>query len=246
MKCDDLQQRLDDYLDGELDSILVVMVEDHLDSCGHCKNTVLQGRILQAGLKQIVTNESLTENVPHDEFVSSAFKKVRARYPETEINNRWSYIGIKTGFVTALAAGFALWAVLTTFILPTMDSTTIQDKIAISHQASKIATLNLDINVTRIVRIAINTPEEFDQVTLSVILPKHIELKGHKNKRELSWDTKLAKGNNILRIPLKAINYGQGDFIARITHNGKVKIFKLFLKSNKPDLSDINAIKLQV
>ena len=259
MKCDELQQRLDDYLDGDLDTILVSMLEQHVTSCESCKKTVEQVKRLQAELKQVLSCNSADENVanlpnqfrlPSDDFISSAFEKVRAHYPERQTNNRWSNIGIKTGFVTAIAAGFSLWAVLTTVILPTMDSRNTSAELATNNQivesALKISTLNLNVNETRVIRLAIDTPDEFDKVTLSVVLPTHVELKGHKNKHELSWDTKLAKGNNILRIPLKAIKYGQGDFIARIAHNGKVKTFKLFLKSIKPDLSYIHAVELEV
>jgi len=249
MKCDEIQQRLDDYLDGNLDTILVSMLEKHLTTCQSCATKVSYAESIQSELKQI-SSLSTEEIAISDAFISSAFAKVRAEYPEHGSSKRWSNIGIKTGFVTAVAAGFSLWAVLTTFILPGVTSNTVLDELAVNNivveSAVKISTLNLTLDETRVVRIAIDTPDDFDKVTFSVILPKHIELKGHKNKSEISWDAKLAKGNNILRIPLKAIKYGQGNFIARITHNGKVKTFKLYLKSQKPDLSNIQFIELQV
>jgi len=228
MKCDELQQRLDDYLDGALDTILVLMLEQHITTCKSCNTKVQQAKSLQAELKQFTSESS-----PSDEFISSAFKKVRAQFPERQVKNRWPDIGLKTGFVTALAAGFSFWVILVTFIVPGMDS-------------NKVASLNIELDDIRVVRIVIDAPDDFDKVTLSVSLPNHVELKGHKNEHELSWDTKLAKGNNILRIPLKAIKYGQGEFIARISHNGKVKTFKLFLKSKKPDLSYFELLEFQV
>jgi len=243
MKCDELQQRLDDYLDGDLDTILVSMLEQHVASCDSCQHKVRQAKLVQLGLKQ------LKHDQVSDDFVSSAFAAVRRHYPETQKNNDKNNhslsFGTKTGFITALAAGFALWAVLTTFILPTTDSD-VTPKALASKNAPTMSILNLKIDQTKVIRLAINTPENFDKVTLSVILPAHVELKGHKNKREISWESKLAKGNNILRIPLKAIESGQGEFIARIAYNGKVKTFKLFLKSSKPDLSHLHTIELQV
>ncbi len=233
MKCDELQQQLDDYLDGKLDTSIVPVFEKHVVSCVFCSDLVDNGKFVQQGLKQLAEN---TNNVS-DEFITAAFEKVRDQYPEKAANNRISKIGIKTGFVTALAAGFSLWAVLSTFILPGIDS---------NNTGADVAVMNLVVDQTQVVRIAIDTPDEFDNVTFSVELPKHVELKGHKNKRKLSWDAKLTKGSNILRIPLKAISYGQGEFIARITHNGKEKTFKLYLQSKKPDLTRFNAIQLQV
>ncbi|VAW97860.1 hypothetical protein MNBD_GAMMA22-372 [hydrothermal vent metagenome] len=236
MKCDELQQRLDDYLDAELDAILVPMLEQHATSCESCSNLVNNAKLVKSGLKQLADKNSSMS----DDFITKAFENVRQQYPEKASEPAVSKIGVKTSFVTAVAAGFALWAVLTTFILPDINSNNTVDVARINN------TLNLIIDKTRVVRLAIDTPDEFDKVTLSVELPKHVELKGHKNKRKLSWDAKLAKGSNILRIPLKAISFGQGEFIARITHNGKVKTFKLFLQSKNPDLSHSNAIQLQV
>ncbi len=232
MKCEELQQQLDDYLDGKLDSRVVSVLEKHVSCCASCTDLVDSGKSVQQGLKQLAEKA----NTVSDEFIAAAFEKVRDQYPEKASNNKIAKIGIKTGFVTALAAGFSLWAVLSTFILPGIDSTTSAD----------VAVMNLAVDQAHVVRIAIDTLDEFDNVTFSVELPKHVELKGHKNKRKLSWDAKLTKGSNILRIPLKAIRYGQGEFTARITHNGKEKTFKLYLQSKKPDLTRFNATQLQV
>jgi predicted aspartyl protease len=249
MKCNDLQQRLDTYLDGDLDTILVSMFEQHITECSRCNSMVNHAKSVQSGLKQLTSLQS-DANEPSEKFISKAFENVKSRFPENQVINHKNRISVKTGFITAVAAGFTLWAVLTTFILPgiDLDSITGNQIVAtnITEKVSTIASINIKLDETRVVRLAIDTPDEFDKVTLSVILPKHIELDGHKNKRTLTWDTKLVKGNNILRIPLKAINYGQGNFIAKITHNGKVKMFKLILKSDKPDYSDIYRTEFQV
>ncbi len=250
MKCDELQVRLDDYLDGNLDTILVSMLENHIASCGSCNENVKHGKELQSQFKRLA-DQAIGNTTPSEDFISSAFEKVRATYPE-QASTRANNISVKTGFFTALAAGFSLWAVLTTFILPGMDSNDVltnlvkNDPITKSITDTAISVIELNINETKMMRLAIDTPDAFDNVTLSVELPSHVELKGHKNKRELSWTTKLAKGNNILKIPLKAIEYGEGNFIARLTHNGKVKTFKLFLKSSKPGISRVFKSELQV
>ncbi|MFV2060235.1 MAG: anti-sigma factor [Gammaproteobacteria bacterium] len=244
MKCNDLQQRLDDYLDGELDPLLVTMLEQHIVSCDSCNTTVKQAQRLLPELKQFSTNFG---NIPDSKFIASAFQKVRTQYPEGKTNNSWLKVNVKTGFATAIAAGFTVWVVLATFILPALNSDTVVTNLAVINQTSEnISTLNIGVDEIRVIRLAINTQDEFDKVTLSVILPKHVVLDGHKDKHKLIWDTRLAKGNNILRIPLKATGYGQGNFIAQITHNGKVKTFRVFLKSQKPDLSDIHITEIQV
>ncbi len=249
MKCDELQVRLDDYLDGNLDTILVSMLENHVASCASCNEKVRQAKELQLQFKQLA--DHAIGDTPSDDFISSAFENVRVTYPE-QVRARASNISVKTGFFTALAAGFSLWAVLTTFVLPGMDSNDVlsnlvkTDAITKSITDTTISVIELNINEIKMVRLAIDTPDAFDNVTLSVELPSHVELKGHKNKRELSWTTKLAKGNNVLKIPLKAIEYGEGNFIARLTHNGKVKTFKLFLKSSNPGISRASKNELQV
>jgi len=253
MKCDELQQRLDDYLEGDLDTILVFMLEQHITLCKNCASTVSFARSVQSELKQMQSPKL------SDEFIDSAFRNVRSSYPENRTENQiqslFSNVKLQTGFVTAIAAGFALWAVLSTFILPGFDSSpTVNnaDIIASLNQTIKsepttiISSLKLKLDESKVVRIAIDTPDSFENVTFSVLLPKHIELKGHKNKRKISWQSKLAKGNNILRIPLTAVSYGQGELIARVTHNGKVKTFKLFLESNKLDSQKIDTERLKI
>lgn len=242
MNCHELQQRLDEYLNGELDTIQVSTFEQHMMTCESCDDSVKQGKIVQAGLERVATDIKL----PDAKFISSAFQKVREQYPEQQKTHHRFTIGVRTGFVSALAAGFLLWAVLTPLIFPELDSSTDPDTLAYNSKSAKISTLSLKINETRVIRLVIDTPNNFDKVTLSVLLPKHVEIKGHKNTRKLNWDTRLVKGNNILKIPLIAIESGQGELIAHLMHNGKVKTFKVFLKSKKPGLSHNQVIELQV
>src|SRR5258706_6583415 len=55
MNCTDPRQRLDAYLDQELDLPAVVALDEHLASCGACQGAFANQSALQAGLRRHAT-----------------------------------------------------------------------------------------------------------------------------------------------------------------------------------------------
>jgi hypothetical protein len=62
---------------------------------------------------------------------------------------------------------------------------------------------------------------------LSLALPHNVELVGYGGRRELSWQTDLREGGNLMQLPLIAHGATKEDLVARLTHGDSAKTFRL-------------------
>jgi len=62
---------------------------------------------------------------------------------------------------------------------------------------------------------------------LSLALPENVELVGYGDRRELSWQTDLREGGNLLQLPLVLRGTAKDDLVARLSHDGSTKMFRV-------------------
>ena len=91
--------------------------------------------------------------------------------------------------------------------------------------------INVAMNDSRTVRLLFEAPGDIDQVTLSIGLPNNVELAGYPGRNELTWQTSLKKGQNVLALPIMAVETGKGELIARLSYGDKLKTYRLVLKT---------------
>ncbi|RDH80713.1 MAG: hypothetical protein DIZ80_16940 [endosymbiont of Galathealinum brachiosum] len=206
MNCTDINTFKDDYLDGQLPSLQKAVFEQHLIECKNCNETV------NASQQILDVMGTLTAPEPADDFVEKMFKEVRKQYPEKSSHH------FVAGFATAMAAGFALWFISTIFEVQ-------QQSLPASNE------MMISLNTERSVRLMFDAPDNIKQVTLSIKLPDNIELSGFAGQSELSWQTSFTKGPNILTLPIKAVDQGAGELIARLNYGDKLKEFHLVIKT---------------
>jgi len=60
----------------------------------------------------------------------------------------------------------------------------------------------LTIDRPETVRLMFNSAKPLKAATLSLALPENVELVGYGNRRELSWQTDLREGGNLMQLPL--------------------------------------------
>ena len=58
-----------------------------------------------------------------------------------------------------------------------------------------------------------------------------MELEGYPGRKQLSWQTSLKKGPNVLALPIRAIEHGEGELMARLNYGEKTKTFRVLLKT---------------
>ena len=127
--------------------------------------------------------------------------------------NRW----IMTGFGSAAAAGLVLWVVsgifLTTPDLPQSDNS--------------IPGIAMTLEEPRTVNLVFASASALDAATLTVTLPVGIELAGFPGQREITWQTSLAEGKNLLPLEFIAMTPAGGEVLARLEHDDRDRTFRL-------------------
>ena len=159
----------------------------------------------------------LLKDYPMPQAASGFYDQALARAVHTgskKQRNRW----IMTGFGSAIAAGIVLLLVSGLFFnqpnIPAPDSNSIP---GISIALAEPSTVNLMFAAR----------EPLDGAKLTVLLPDGIELAGFPGQREVSWETSLAAGKNMLPLKLVATSPAGGEVIARLEHKDRNRTFRL-------------------
>ncbi len=127
--------------------------------------------------------------------------------------NRW----IMTGFGSAVAAGIALWFIGGFFLnMPDMPAA-----------GPSIPGVTMTLEEPRTVNLVFASAAALDSAILTVTLPDGIELAGFPGQREISWQTSLNEGKNLLPLELIAVSPVGGEVLARLEHNDRNRTFRL-------------------
>jgi len=85
----------------------------------------------------------------------------------------------------------------------------------------------LTVDRPETVRLMFNSAKPLKAATLSLALPENVELVGYGGRRELSWETDLRKGGNLMQLPLIVRGATKDDLVANLSHGGSSKTFRL-------------------
>lgn len=149
---------------------------------------------------------------PDDGFFDRAL--IRAVHTGSQRQrNRW----LLTGFGSAIAAGVLILLVsglvFNTGDIPSPDDTIPGVSIALAAPSK--------------VNLMFAANEALEDATLTVLLPEGIELAGFPGQREVSWQTSLAAGKNVLPLQLIAVSPVGGEVLARLEHKDRNRTFRL-------------------
>ena len=197
MECQDFAEQLDDLLDGGLDALQRKAIQEHLESCADCRR---QHEHAVAVLQAV---RKLSPPALHPGFIDQALSRATRI---AEARPRWRP---KLGM--ALAASLVLGVALGVFFA---TQPTVQ-------------TVALTIDRPETVRLMFNSAKPLKAATLSLALPENVELVGYGNRRELSWQTDLREGGNLMQLPLVVRGATKDDLVARLSHDGSSKTFRL-------------------
>lgn len=127
--------------------------------------------------------------------------------------NRW----LLTGFGAALAATIAVWMIggmlLTSPQLPDATAT--------------IPGVTVALEEARTVNLVFASATFLESATLTVSLPEGIELDGFPGQREITWETSLNEGKNLLPLTLIALTPTGGELLAHLEHENRDRTFRL-------------------
>ena len=126
--------------------------------------------------------------------------------------NRW----MLTGFAAAIAATLAVWVVGGMLL----GSPEIPD-------AAPIPGVTVALEEPHTVNLVFASATALDVATLTVSLPDGIELDGFPGQREITWETSLTAGKNLLPLTLVALGPNGGELLARLEHDDRDRTFRL-------------------
>ena len=87
------------------------------------------------------------------------------------------------------------------------------------------------LNDVQTVRLSFDAANDIESVALSIGLPQNIEIQGYPGQKQLAWKTRLEKGQNILALPVMAIDKGQGELVAELSYGDKKQTLRIVLKT---------------
>jgi hypothetical protein len=128
--------------------------------------------------------------------------------------NRW----IMTGFGSAVAAGLVLWMVGGFLLTATPD-------LPVADPA--IPGITMTLEEPRTINLVFASAEPLDAATLTVQLPEGIEMSGFPGQREVTWQTSLKAGKNLLPLRLIATSPLGGEVYAILRHDNRGRTFRL-------------------
>lgn len=209
MNCTDINTQMDDFLDGRLGATAATEFKRHVADCKQCAAQLRKMEALQDGLRRLPVEE------PSAGLEQRLFGEVRRHYRE----ERHSWFG--AGFATAMAASLAIWFASTVFF-PDMPG-----QVPRSQQQ----TIALALHEQQTVRLLFEAQSDIQQVSLSIGLPANMELSGYPGRKQLSWQTSLKKGQNVLALPIMAVDQGEGELVAELNYGDKTRTFRVVLKT---------------
>ncbi len=127
--------------------------------------------------------------------------------------NRW----LLTGFGAAVAATIAIW-VVGGMLLSTPE---------LPDPAAAIPGVTIALQEPHTVNLVFASEARLDSATLTVSLPEGVELQGFPGQREITWETSLSEGKNLLPLTLVAMSPAGGELLARLEHDDRNRTFRL-------------------
>lgn len=199
MECQDFALQLDDYLDGRFDAVRRQSIQGHLERCPSCSRLHQHAAALQTALRTLPAPASRPGFL--DQALGRARRAAGAARPP-----RRAAIGF------ALAASLVLGVALGVFL---------------ATQPAPVQKVALTLEQPETVRLMFNSARPLKAATLSLTLPGNVELVGYGDRRELTWQTDLREGGNLLQLPLIVHEMAKDELVAHLSHGGSSKTFRV-------------------
>lgn len=208
MTCKTLNENLDDFLDGGLETAEQATLKKHVAVCTDCQKTVNDARHLQAMLKEYGESDV---SVPESTFFDQAIATAAHTGTQRQRSRYWL-----KGFGSAVAAGLALFAVTLMFLQS-------PDRI----DADGIPGVTMALEQPQTVNLVFASASQLEDATLTVVLPDGVDVAGFEGQREITWVTSLSQGKNVLPLRLIATSPRGGELLATLQHENDDRTFRL-------------------
>jgi hypothetical protein len=207
--CKHVVTQLNDFMDGYLEPAATQAIQEHLADCHGCTQMVGCEQKFRRSLRQ------LPVELPEAGFAERVF----ANAVSTEKHQNAWWVAFSAGGGLAMVVMLLLY-----FILPLRGPDQIFEQLA---------GVTMAVDAPRTIEMVVNVPEDLNGTTITILLPEHVELDGFPDERHITWTADLAKGGNLLSLPVVARRVGSGPLVARVEHENKRKVFELNMRSSE-------------
>ena len=227
MNCSEVESLIDDYLEtlpGEgLDDAQAAALALHVQSCPACASELEKRQLLRQRLK------ATSVPGPDSGFLSRAVAQAAeqaelaappaATEPSMKGRRRPRIGQALTALAATLVAALLIGSVLTTPVDPAPETT--------------LQSIQLATDTVTPVKLAFSAETALEDARLTLSLPVGVELMGYDGQTDLSWNTHLEEGTNVLRLPLIGRMAASDVLIARLEHPSGAKTFRLPVTVNE-------------
>lgn len=210
LTCRDSAASLDDYLDGQLDAARYQALEEHLRRCPRCRLQHERAAALRAALR------ALPAPAARPGFVDEALARAVRGADGATRHTRRPLVAMALAASLALAVGVAV--IVDTRPVP-----------------APVQTVTLTLDQPETLRLRFNSARPLPAATLSLTLPENLELVGYGARAELTWQTDLNAGENLLQLPLVAHGVVKDGLVARLSHGESSKTFRVKIEIKRAD-----------
>jgi hypothetical protein len=147
---------------------------------------------------------------PDDGFYDKAVARA-IQVGSKKQRTRW----VMTGFGGAVAAMLAIWVVSGIFF------------VGPDAGEPGVPTVTMALEQPQTFNLVFASATALDNATMTVTLPEGIEVAGFGPQSEITWETSLQEGKNILPLTLVATRPVSGELLATLTHEEDYKTFRL-------------------
>ena len=210
MTCEKLTDKLDDYMDGELDASERSLLDEHIAGCESCADSVRRERRMRD-----VMGQYAKVSVPQrdDVWFDHALSQATVAGAKHEGRTAWF-----RGFASAAVIAVALWTIAGILSEEPLDT---------SPRPSPLVTMAL--NTPQTVNLVFSSESEMKDATLRLQLPPGIRLVGFEDRRQIAWTTELRAGQNVLPLRLIATSRQGGVVLATLRHENEDRAFRLIV-----------------
>ena len=203
MKCEEIIELLDDYIDEMLPPEQRDLVSTHVSACASCRQELASMQLLCDALRNYPVKPSSRG------FADNILRNARRAHNRGRPAMYMAAGAVAAGLMLLLVAGIVR-----------MDA----DQAA---RPAAIQKVEMTVLEQRTISLAFNYPNAINEVTFILDLPEGIELSGYPEQRELVWKDALSNGKNVLQLTLMGKKPMSGSLKATIEHAGKRREFNI-------------------
>lgn len=209
MNCREFDQILEDLLDGELARPAAESARRHSSGCPRCRERLRDEEALRQALRALPA-PPLPPDLP-ERVLARARKQTAFARPH---GRNVASLALAASLALGIGVGVVLVGKVSTPGGPTQVDQVVLESAPATSQT---------------VTLLYRTEEPLPGVTVTLRIPAHVALEGYGDRRELTWQTDLRAGQNVLRLPLVARAAGRGYVETELVRGDKRKTFRVEL-----------------